>query len=106
MENIFSIIVGFVCIIIGILNRKGNISLLHSYHKKRVSEEDRLPFGKMIGLGTIIVGIALIIMGVLSFVAISLQESIYSKIGTVVLIAGLVAGLGICFYEMLAGLCV
>ena len=101
MDSIISAIIGVVCIIIGISNRKGNISLLHSYHRKRVSEEDRLPFGKMVGLGMIIVGIALIIMGVLSFIANSLQESIYSIIGTVILIVGLAVGSGISFYAMI-----
>ena len=101
MDSIISAIIGVVCIIIGISNRKGNISLLHSYHRKRVSEEDRLTFGKMVGLGMIIIGIALIIMGVLSFIANSLQESIYSIIGTVILIVGLAVGSGISFYAMI-----
>lgn len=101
MENIFSVILGVVCVIIGLSNRKGNISLLHSYHRKRVSEEDKLPFGKLVGLGTIIIGAALILMGVLSFLATSLQDRIFSIIGTVILIVGLVSGLGISFYAMI-----
>ena len=101
MESIVSAMIGAVCIIIGISNRKGNISLLHSYHRKRVSEEDRLPFGKAVGLGMIIIGLALMIMGILSFVASSLQKGIYANIGTVILIAGLIVGLGISFYAMI-----
>ncbi|MBO5927153.1 MAG: hypothetical protein J6Q38_06350 [Clostridia bacterium] len=101
MDSIVSAIIGVVFIIIGISNRKGNISLLHSYHRKRVSEEDRLPFGKMVGLGMIIIGISLLFMGGLSFIANSLQESIYSIIGIVILIVGLVVGLGISFYAMI-----
>jgi hypothetical protein len=49
-------LVGIVCIVLGISNMKGNISSLHSYHRSRVSEEDRIPFGKKVGLGTIIIG--------------------------------------------------
>lgn len=101
MDSFVSIIIGVACIIIGISNRKGNISMLHSYHRKRVSEEDRLPFGKMVGLGTIIIGISLILMGGLFFVSTSLQESAYSIIGIVTLIVGLVVGLGISFYAMI-----
>lgn len=101
MENIFPVILGFVCIVIGILNRKGNVSSLHSYHRKRVSEEDRLPFGKTVGLGTIIIGVSLIFMGGLSYLASSLHQNIYSVIGTVILIVGLVVGLGISFYAMI-----
>ena len=100
MENIVSIIIGIVCIGIGISNRKGNISMLHSYHIKRVSEEDKIPFGKMVGLGMIIIGIALIIMGALTYLAVSLQNKTYSTIGQAVLIAGLASGLGSTFYAM------
>ena len=65
-EGIFTALIGVVCIVIGISNRKGNISLLHSYHTKRVAEEDKLPLGKLVGLGMMIVGIALLIAGGLS----------------------------------------
>ena len=47
---IVSALVGVVCIVLGISNMKGNISSLHSYHRSRVSEEDRIPFGRMVGL--------------------------------------------------------
>ena len=101
MESIFTVILGIVCIFIGILNRKGNISTLHSYHRKRVSEEDRLPFGKMIGIGTIIIGASLILMGTLSFIAESTEQNLYNIIGSVLLIAGLVVGFVISFYAMI-----
>ena len=100
MENIVTAIVGIACIIIGILNRKGNLSMLHAYHRKRVSEEDKLPFGKLVGLGMIIVGIALIFFGGLSFVESILQKSVYSIIGIISLIVGLAVGLGIIFYAI------
>lgn len=47
---IVTFIIGVVCIILGISNMRGNISSLHSYHRHRVSEEDRIPFGKKGGL--------------------------------------------------------
>ena len=43
-EFIIQIIIGIALIIVGIFNTKGNILLLHSYHRKRVKEEDRIPF--------------------------------------------------------------
>lgn len=100
MENIFSAILGVIFIVIGVLNRKGNISSLHSYHRKRVSEEDRLPFGKIVGLGTIIIGCAMIIFSGLSFAANILQKELYVIIGSIVLIVGLAVGLGLSFYGM------
>ena len=48
--NVVAFLVGVVCIVLGISNMRGNISSLHSYHRHRVSEEDRIPFGKQVGL--------------------------------------------------------
>ena len=101
MDSIVTAVIGVVCIVIGISNRKGNISMLHSYHRKRVADEDRLPFGKLVGLGMIIIGIALLLMGGLSFAATALQAKTYATIGNVVLIVGLVAGIGVSFYAMI-----
>ena len=100
MESIITAIIGVVCIILGAINRTGNISSLHFYHRNRVKEQDRLPFGKLVGLGTIIIGIALILMGALNFVAKLLQNDLFTIIGSVILVIGLVIGLAISFYAM------
>lgn len=93
--------VGVICIILGISNARGNISTLHSYHRKRVSEENKLPFGKTVGFGTIIIGAALVIHGVLSGIAFYTENGSYTLAGTVIMIAGLIIGLGIAFYAMI-----
>lgn len=90
---IVTIAVGILCIGIGISNRKGNIETLHSYHRNRVTEEDRLLFGKQIGLGTIIVGASIIAFGGLSMASVLLNRPILTWIGTGVMMAGLVLGL-------------
>ena len=101
MEGVLGgIIVGIICIGLGITNMLGNISLLHSYHRKRVKEEDVKPFGKLVGIGTIIIGVSLIAMGVLEWCAISLSSPIYRTIGYVALGVGLVVGIVIIFYAM------
>ena len=96
-----SFILGVVFIIIGISNMRGNISSLHSYHRHRVLEEDRIPFGKMVGLGTIIIGGAIIIFATLSGVAFYTEKQSFSLLGTAILILGLVVGTGISFYAMI-----
>ena len=100
MEHIAAVLIGAVCIVIGILNRKGNVSMLHSYHRNRVSEENRIPFGKLVGLGTIIIGIALMVFGGLSYLSAVLQNEGCAMAGKAVLIVGLVIGLGISFFAM------
>lgn len=97
---ILSFVVGVILVIIGISNRKGNISSLHSYHRNRVSEEDRLPFGKKVGLGTIICGSACIIFSLFSAIGLCYGE-VFALIGTVILIVGLVIGLVIMFRAMI-----
>ena len=94
-EFIISLIIAITLIVIGVLNTRGNISTLHSYHRKRVSEENRLPFGRLVGLGTIIAGVAVMICGVLSLIAFYNNSQTLTIIGTVFLIIGNTVGLGI-----------
>ncbi len=101
MEIITTLILGIVCILLGISNARGNISSLHYYHRKRVAPEDRLPFGKLVGLGTIIIGAALMLMGAMYFLAEKLQQSVFGVIGTVGLMVGMAVGLAITFYAMI-----
>ena len=100
MSNLVTTLIGIICILLGISHRKGNISTLHSYHRKRVSEEDRIPFGKVVGLGTIIIGISMIVMSAFNFAAEQLQNELYSTIGGVLFAVGFVVGIGISFYGM------
>ena len=100
-SNIVTFLVGIVCIGLGISNMRGNISSLHSYHRHRVSEEDRIPFGKQVGLGTMIVGIGIIIFSILSTVTLYTEHDIFVLIGTAVLIVGIVVGLIISFKAMI-----
>ena len=97
---IVSAIIGIICIILGISNMKGNISSLHSYHRSRVKDEDILPFGRLVGMGTIIIGIAIILFSGLSSLSVLLANDIFTFIGTAIMIIGIVAGLGIALYGM------
>ncbi|MBQ6714404.1 MAG: hypothetical protein IJN15_02520 [Clostridia bacterium] len=98
---IVAFLVGVMCVAIGISNMKGNISMLHSYHRKRVAEEDRIPFGKKVGIGTVIIGISVMICSVLSIIAIYTEKAIFNNIGMIILAIGLIAGIGISFYAMI-----
>ena len=99
--NIVTLLVGIVCIVLGITNIRGNISSLHSYHRYRVSEEDRIPFGKQVGLGTIIVGIGIIVFSILSSITLYTENNIFILVGTAFLIVGIILGLVISFRAMI-----
>ena len=99
MEKILTFLaIGVILLVIGIMNFKGNISTLHRYHRKRVKEEDVPAFGKLIGTGTIICAVSLMVCGVLEFIGDTLVMSSISLVGTVVMISGLVIGLAIILF--------
>ena len=101
VEFIVPFAIGVLCLVLGILNRKGDIRSLHSYHRKRVSEADRLPFGKTVGLGTIIIGCGIMAFSVLSALSALVGNDVFTLVGTGVMIAALAVGLGISFYAMI-----
>ena len=93
MELIIQLIIGLIVIVMGISNCKGNISLLHSYHVKRVKKSDIVPFGKMVGIGSIIIGVSIIIAAIFNFIK-------YVFISEIVLWFGLVIGCILIFYAL------
>lgn len=94
-------ILGILLIFIGIANMNGNIASLHSYHRHRVSEKDRIPFGKKVGLGTFIIGLSLITSVLLKAAGHSTGTAELNTAGDAIMIAGLVIGLGLSFYAMI-----
>ncbi len=93
ISTVVTLAVGFLCIGIGIANRRGNISMLHSYHIHRVKEEDKLPLGKKVGIGMIILGSGIVISSVFSFFAVLTQNEIFEHIGMGIMGAGIGVGL-------------
>lgn len=101
LECIVTLVVGIACIVIGILNTRGNISMLHSYHTKRVSEEDRIPFGRLVGIGMIAIGVAVTVGAGLVTVGEKTESAVLTVVGYSVMAAGFVFGIGISFYAMI-----
>ncbi len=91
---------GLLISILGMINMTGNISSLHWYHRKRVTEEDRKPFGKLVGLGTLIIGLAMIVFGILFLIYEQTQLKALVIIGVVELITSIIVGMIISFYAM------
>ena len=92
---------GLLISILGIVNMTGNISSLHWYHRQRVTEENRKPFGRLVGLGTLAIGISMIFYAALSLVAEITEKDIFLLFGSGLLISGIVLGLGLSFYAMI-----
>ena len=92
---VISLIAGTVCIVLGISIMKGNLSSLQPYHIKRVSDEDRIPFGRRVGLGMVLCGIAIVIFSVLATITLYTENSRYIVIGAVCMAVGLIVGIAI-----------
>lgn len=94
-------ILGIVICVIGGMNCAGNISTLHSYHRQRVSEENVKPFGKMIGIGTLIIGIAMLVYAVLVLVSTLTNNHICTAAGVALLVVSIIVGAAISFKAMI-----
>lgn len=96
-DFIITSLLGLFVSILGIINISGNISTLHWYHRQRVAEENRKPFGKLIGFGTLVMGIALIIFSVLTLTKINALIIL----GTILLTAAFIVGMALSIYAMI-----
>lgn len=94
-------IFGVLISVMGIINITGNISTLHWYHRKRVAETDKKPMGKLVGLGTLVIGLAMIFFGVLFLIFEKTQIDVYVWIGSGILITGLAVGLILNIYAII-----
>lgn len=94
-------IFGLIISIIGIINMTGNISTLHWYHRKRVSKNDKKPMGKLVGIGTLLIGLSMIIFGVLFLIYKKTKLEIFILIGIILLVFGLIVGLIFNFYAII-----
>ena len=100
-EFMTTLIFGLFICILGAINMTGNISSLHWYHRQRVTEEDRKPFGRLVGIGTLIIGASFIIFSALYLIFDKTQNAVLVTIGTVELITGVIVGLVLSFYAMI-----
>ncbi|MBE6664241.1 MAG: hypothetical protein E7602_07065 [Ruminococcaceae bacterium] len=97
---VISILTGITFIVLGVVYTTGNINSLHSYHRENIKEEDKKPFGKRIGAGMIVQGIALLAYGVLLLISELASLPSLTSIGLAVLIVGIILGLIITFWAI------
>ena len=101
LSMIITSLVGIILCVFGAINMTGNISSLHSYHRSRVREEDKKPFGRLVGIGNIMIGVSIVTFGILTYVYERTLLDAYVIAGTVIICVGIVIGLGISFFAMI-----
>ena len=101
LEYVVLAFIGILISILGIVNMTGNISSLHWYHRQRVTEENRKPFGRLVGGGTLIIGISMLIAAVIIAIGELAAIPVLVGIGAGVVVVGAVAGIAVSFYAMI-----
>ena len=91
MEEIILLILGVFISVIGIVNMTGNISTIHTYNRRKVTEENAPKYGKAAGVGTLIIGVSLIV----DFVLVLLD---FLAVVPFVLILAIVVGVAFILY--------
>ena len=83
---------GLLAVLGLLLWKKEKISLLHSYHYDKVTEEDKKVFCAWSGIGVLVVGLGMIVTGVLMVFTESPMRSL------IAFCVGFVIGLGMLIY--------
>ena len=63
LDSIPLFIFGILLLVLGWFNYKGNISSIHWYNRRRVLPEDVPAFGRLMGIGTIVIGVYAVSLG-------------------------------------------
>ncbi len=85
------IIVGVILLVLGITNYKGNISTIHWYNRRKVSDADIPKYGKCVGIGTMICGGSLLVTALL-------EVLLQTPVVEIVILAGFAVGLVFLLY--------
>lgn len=96
--SIILILIGLILLLIGINNYKGDISLIHYYHRQRVSEENKVIFSKLMGLGIVVCSIGIILFSIFLYLSKILEKSNYITVGSYLLVISLFIGVGLMIY--------
>lgn len=82
---------GAIIVALGIFNLRGNIGSIHWYNRRKVTKENQLPYCRCVGLGTLIVGLSMILSGIV-------QAFAGMEAGGIIIIVGFMVGLSLIVY--------
>ena len=97
-EYIAMLVVGVLLLPLGIMNIKGNISTIHWYNRTRITEETRPKYGRLMGLGTVIISIGLIISAIISIL---IDANIAVTISGAIMIVSVIIGVTFMLYAQI-----
>ena len=82
---------GTILTVLGIFNMCGNIGSIHWYNRRKVTKENQKAYCMVVGLGTLIIGVCLIVAGIV-------QALIGIEPSAVIMVIGIVVGLALILY--------
>ena len=82
---------GAIISALGIFNLRGNIGSIHWYNRRKVTKENQLPYCRCVGLGTLIVGLSMILSGIV-------QAFAGIEVGGIIIVVGFMVGLALIVY--------
>lgn len=87
MDWVIEFLVALMLFVCGIVIFTGNISILHSYHRKNVT--DVKGYGKAMGLALLIMGVAPLVSGVIHLIDINAPTYLVPVVFSVIFIVGI-----------------
>ena len=82
---------GTILTVLGIFNICGNIGSIHWYNRRKVTKENQKAYCMVVGLGTLIIGVCLIVAGIV-------QALIGIEPSAVIMVIGILVGLTLILY--------
>lgn len=85
---------GILLIILGSFNIRGNIASIHWYNRRKVTKENQLPYCRLVGFGTMIIGIGMLISAVI-------QATVSILAGSSLMLFSVVIGIALMIYAQI-----
>lgn len=93
-EVMFLLGFGVISLVLGIFNMRGNIASIHWYNRRKVTKENQKPYCFFVGLGTLIIGVGMIVAGII-------QVLIDAEVGAYFILGAILAGLSLVLYAQI-----
>jgi len=90
-KNISMIAIGILLILLGVFNLKGNIASIHWYNRRKVSKENQIPYCRLHGFGSVIIGASMIVSAIV-------QALGNIELGGLITLVGVIIGFTLMLY--------
>lgn len=98
LSTVFMVMVGILCCVIGVMNIMGNVSTIKWRQRRYVAEEDLAAFGKLVGVGTVAIGVAILLFSLFQGIATAIASPLLELIGAILLLIGAAIGVALTMY--------